>query len=375
MEWVETTGRSVEEAKDAALDQLGVDEHDAEFVVLSEPRPGLFGRMRGEARVRARVRPTRPRPKQGRSRRSDQERRGGRRSRSPGAQRGGGASEAPMAVSVAERQGGPTGAAEPTTTEDAASGATGTRSPSRSPRRRRTRSGAAGARSTGVAEATSGSGSEGAAVSGSTSARPSRQTASRHAKQQRGQARVSDEVRLSSAVDEEEEGVGEELSLEDQGETAREFVEGLVAVMGLHASVDMSVLDGETVQVSVEGPELGILVGPGGGTLFAVQELARTVVQRRTGGRSERILIDVAGYRAKRAAALQRFTRKVAEEVIDSGSERALEPMSPSDRKVVHDTVNEIEGVSTRSVGEEPKRYIIIAPTNPVPVPDEVGDA
>src|SRR5438270_6488183 len=63
MEWVETTGRTLEEAKDAALDQLGVDEQDAEFEVLEEPKSGLFGRLRQEARVRARVRPTRPRPK------------------------------------------------------------------------------------------------------------------------------------------------------------------------------------------------------------------------------------------------------------------------------------------------------------------------
>src|SRR5277367_3600766 len=73
MEWVETTGRTIEEAKEAALDQLGVDETDAEFVMVSEPRAGLFGRMRGEARVRARVRPTSPRPKRGRSRRPAQE--------------------------------------------------------------------------------------------------------------------------------------------------------------------------------------------------------------------------------------------------------------------------------------------------------------
>src|ERR1700722_9232683 len=63
MEWVETTGRTVEEAKDAALDQLGVDEQDAEFELVEEPKFGLFGRLRAEARVRARVRPTTPRPK------------------------------------------------------------------------------------------------------------------------------------------------------------------------------------------------------------------------------------------------------------------------------------------------------------------------
>src|ERR1700738_197570 len=66
MEWVETTGRTVEEAKDAALDQLGVDEQDAEFEIVEEPRFGLFGRLRSEARVRARVRPTKPRPKDAR---------------------------------------------------------------------------------------------------------------------------------------------------------------------------------------------------------------------------------------------------------------------------------------------------------------------
>src|SRR5579863_5263228 len=79
MEWVETTGRTIEEAKDAALDQLGVDETDAEFVMVSEPRAGLFGRMRGEARVRARVRPTSPRPKRTRTRRQGEQREGGAR--------------------------------------------------------------------------------------------------------------------------------------------------------------------------------------------------------------------------------------------------------------------------------------------------------
>ena len=69
MEWVETTGRTVEEAKDSALDQLGVDEEDAEFEILEQPKLGLFGRLRAEARVRARVRPTTPRPKEDRGRR------------------------------------------------------------------------------------------------------------------------------------------------------------------------------------------------------------------------------------------------------------------------------------------------------------------
>src|SRR5215467_1165234 len=80
MEWVETTGRTVDDAKEAALDQLGVDERDAEFEIVEEPRTGLFGRMRGEARVRARVRPKAPRPKV--DRRDRRRRRSGGQSRS-----------------------------------------------------------------------------------------------------------------------------------------------------------------------------------------------------------------------------------------------------------------------------------------------------
>ena len=98
MEWVETTGRTVAEAKDAALDQLGVDDADAEFVVVNEPRAGLFGRMRGEARVRARVRPTSPRPKRGRSRRPAQEQ------RRDGGGRGGAGRADPGSTSVAHRR-------------------------------------------------------------------------------------------------------------------------------------------------------------------------------------------------------------------------------------------------------------------------------
>ncbi len=153
------------------------------------------------------------------------------------------------------------------------------------------------------------------------------------------------------------------LSVEQQGEEAMVFVEGLLRELGLDATVHARVVDSTTAEVAVEGEGLGVLIGPGGTTLGALQEVTRTFVQRRTGGQSERIVVDVAGYRAKRAAALQRFTRDIAQKVAASGSEQALEPMSAADRKVVHDTVNEIAGVATRSEGEEPQRYIVIYPT------------
>ncbi len=169
--------------------------------------------------------------------------------------------------------------------------------------------------------------------------------------------------------------MGEVLTLEEQGEAAREFVHGLVREMGIDATVSTRVVDAETAEVAVEGEELGLLVGPGGATLAAIQELTRTFVQRRTGGQSERIMVDVAGYRARRAEALKRFTGQIADEVLASGQDRALEPMSAADRKIVHDSVNEIDGISTRSEGEDPRRYIVISATGrPTPVAEVQED-
>lgn len=343
MEWVETTGRTVEEAKDAALDQLGVDETDAEFVVLCEPRPGLFGRLRGEARVRARVMPTSPRPKRGRSRRSGQEQRRSRSQARP-AEAGGRA-----AVAVAEPDGDVDGAgAEETTPAGSGNGLgpapSGGDGSSRNRRRRRSRGG---------------SGRQGTAAS------EERQSQQAEAQDRRaGDAGRHNRSGRRTTSGMEEDGSAMTLSLEEQGESAREFVEGLLQEMGLRGEVSVRVVDETTAEVAVQGDELGILVGPGGATLGALQELTRTVVQKRTGGHSDRILVDVAGYRARRAEALQRFTRQVTEEVLSSGEERALEPMSAADRKVVHDTVNEIAGVQTRSEGEDPRRYIVISPTS-----------
>lgn len=349
MEWVETTGRTVEEAKDAALDQLGVDETDAEFVIVAEPRPGLFGRMRGEARVRARVAPTAPRPKRGRSRRQDQRRSTGRSRSGGGAARG--RDDAGSAVAVADVS-DDEGVSANGSGQAAGVGGAGTGSGTR---RRRSRGGRGRG---GAGQRELQSEGEPTHLRGTAAAGSSEQRSD-----QQGRNRESSRTPRPRAGDgAKEEPVGEELSLEEQGEAARAFIAGLVSELGLEAEVSVKVLDEDTAEVTVDGPSLGILVGPAGATLGALQELARTVVQKRTGGHSDRILVDVAGYRARRAEALQRFTRQVADEVLASGTERALEPMSAADRKVVHDTVNEIPGVSTRSEGEDPRRHIVISP-------------
>jgi spoIIIJ-associated protein len=332
MEWVETTGRTVAEAKDAALDQLGVDDADAEFVVVNEPRAGLFGRMRGEARVRARVRPTSPRPKRGRSRRPAQEQ------RRDGSGRGGGGRSTPGSATVTSS---PPAEADRVLVDGAPS-----------------RNGSAGQGSSHRGRRRGSRGRTSAGEAGRPQARSS--SSDKAAPQKERTPRGDDRPGRPGSI--KEASMGEVLSLEEQGESAREFIEGLIEEIGLEATVSLRVVDSETVEVVVEGQELGLLVGRGGATLGALQELARTVVQSRTAGPTDRILVDVAGYRAKRSEALQRFTQQVAEEVLSSGTEQALEPMLAPDRKVVHDAVSEIDGVETRSEGEEPRRYVVVAP-------------
>ena len=200
MEWVEVTGRSVEEAKEAALDQLGVDAQEAEFEVLEEPRGGLLGRLRSEARVRARVLPTAPRPKLDRR---------DRRDRRPGRDRGQ-ASTAPAPRTA-----------------------------------------------------------------------PAPNTASRPAPQK-------------------ENVMSEPPSLDEEAEAAKEFLVGLLDALDADATVSSRIVEDETIEV--------------------------------------------------------------AEQVRATGTATLLEPMTPPDRKIVHDTVNGIEGVSTSSEGEEPYRRVAITP-------------
>jgi len=333
MEWVETTGRSLEQAKAAALEQLGVAESDAEFVVLEEPRPGLFGRWRGEARVRARVRPTRPRPKRDQERRNRRHRvereRSGRNGQAP-VSGGAGAHDG------AEGQEGAGVGNEATTPDSTASHAGG--AGRRRNRRRRSR----GARVT----------------------EPRAEEAGASLLTDNSENRSTNGVGPSAEV-RQEGGTVAEVTGQEQVEMAVGFLRGLLRELAIEATVQGRYEEERGVVVEVEGQGLGPLVGPGGATMAALQEVARAYLQRRTQGRSERLVLDVAGYRARRVAALERFTQKVAEEVLQTGEPRALEPMSAADRKVVHDTVHAIPGVTTRSEGEEPRRFTVIVPEEP----------
>ena len=153
--------------------------------------------------------------------------------------------------------------------------------------------------------------------------------------------------------------------LEEQGDVAAEFLEGLLTRMGLSAQVEPA-FDGGTMYVDVlgEGPDdedMGLLIGRHGQTLDAMQELTRAVVGQRMGMRA-RIVVDVEDYRRRQRARLEGRAREVANRVARSGREEELEPMTPFDRKVVHDTVSSIAGVQSASRGEEPERRVVIRP-------------
>jgi spoIIIJ-associated protein len=329
VEWVETTGRSIDEAKDLALDQLGVDEQEAEFEILEEPTKGLFGRTRGEARVRARIQPKAPPPKV--------ERRERRRT---------------TAKKSGSRQ-----AAGATTPKDEASPAPATgAADAPAPTRTRGRGRAASA-----APDEAGAPAEPAAVEPTddraTDPAPSTGGRGRPSKSAGGPGRASSPAPERSAMS------TTDVTVHEQADIIRTFLEGLVQAFGVEGTLEQEQIDDDTIEVKVVGDDLGLLIGPKGNTLVAVQELARTVVQRQASGTHHgRVRIDVGGYRQRRREALERFTTQVAEQVKESGLQKALEPMVASDRKVVHDTVNGIDGVRTLSEGEEPRRRVVIAP-------------
>jgi spoIIIJ-associated protein len=144
---------------------------------------------------------------------------------------------------------------------------------------------------------------------------------------------------------------------------ATNFISGLVSAFGL-AGTTTAAVEGDDIEVKVDGSDLGLLVGPRGTTLQAVQEIARVVAQRRLGDHDTHLRVDVGGYRERRREALSRFAQQVAAQVVADGTARSLEPMSSADRKIVHDVLAEVDGVVTSSAGEEPNRRVVISPAN-----------
>jgi spoIIIJ-associated protein len=127
----------------------------------------------------------------------------------------------------------------------------------------------------------------------------------------------------------------------------------------LEGEVTSRVEDG-IIKAEIKGDQTEVLVGSKGSMIRSVQELARTVVQRKT-PRPRRVIIDIAGYGARRREALAIYAQRLAETILNEGGEIMLEPMNSADRKVVHDTIAEITDVRSYSEGEEPRRCVVVA--------------
>ena len=337
MDWITTSGRTLDEAKSNALDQLGIVADEAEFDVVNDVEKGLFGRVKTEAKVRARVRPRQPAPKEERRSRSN-----GGKSRSR------------------QRKGGGNG------------GNGGGGQQNRNKQGNKQNNGGKGRN----ANANSGGGSnEAKANAGGNQDRAKNKNTrnggnSRQNNNQRGQQGNKEMATAAVAAEGttgKKNNVEATISREDQEKIATNFLEGVLTSFEMTGSVAVveEAADDDAIEMTVSGEELGLLVGQKGATLSALQELTRTVVQRNAeGAKTDRLRVDVAGYRARRTAALREFAQKLAQEVADTGTEKLLEPMGAADRKVVHDAITEVDGVETGSEGEEPRRRVVIRPTS-----------
>jgi len=147
--------------------------------------------------------------------------------------------------------------------------------------------------------------------------------------------------------------------LEQEGDIAADYLEELLDIADLDGDLDMDV-DGDRAAVSIVGADLGQLVGRDGEVLDALQELTRLAVYRETGERS-RLMLDVGGYRADQKLRLEELAARTVGEVRESGVAASLDPMSPFQRKVVHDAVA-AAGLSSESEGTEPRRYVVVLP-------------
>ncbi len=312
MEWVESIGESIELAKEHALDRLGVHEDDAEFDVLSDVKTGVFGRVKEPARVRARVRPTTPRSKENRNRRD----RGNRRGRGGQSNRNGGNRK-----------------------QDASRGQS--------------------ARAKNKGKKPSGKGSDDR-PSPDQKVEQDKQTPKTSKKSNTSEKPETRKKKVETVNDDQEM-----MPLPQQADLAEEFVGGLAERFGTAVDFQRENIGSDEIRITVSGDDLGRMVGHRGVTAGAIDDLVRTVLQRRAGSaRNGRVRVDVGGVIARRNAALVRFAHDQAAEVRNSGVPRSLEPMSAADRKVVHDAVDGAEGVKTLSEGEDPRRYVVIAPAD-----------
>jgi spoIIIJ-associated protein len=176
-------------------------------------------------------------------------------------------------------------------------------------------------------------------------------------------AAVSDDAVSDTAVsDEVEPKPGDsEDRLVAEGEIAGDYLEELLDLLDFDGDIDLDV-EGSRAIVSIDGGEdLVKLVGRKGEVLDALQELTRLAVHQKTGERS-RLMLDIAGWRRRRRDELTALGDKVSRRVLESGQREQLAPMTPFERKIVHDAAAAVDGVHSESEGVEPSRRVVILP-------------
>ncbi len=156
----------------------------------------------------------------------------------------------------------------------------------------------------------------------------------------------------------------DDVDLEEQADAVADFVEELLSTMDIDAIAEPAFVDDRMYVDILDGDEadMALLIGRGGQTLDAIQELVRQAVGKRLDDRI-RVLVDVEDYRKRRAAALVESAQAAADRALGSGQEQELEPMDALSRKIVHDAVSAIDGVESTSRGEDPDRYVVILPS------------
>jgi spoIIIJ-associated protein len=151
--------------------------------------------------------------------------------------------------------------------------------------------------------------------------------------------------------------------VDESGEAAdvREVLERILAAIGVRARIEIHE-DDELLTATFIGRELGLLIGKHGQTIDAIQYLANAIVWRGRGDERIPVVVDAAGYRARRQASLDALATRCAEQAVSSGEAVELESMTAVERKVVHVSLQDYPGVTTRSEGTEPNRFVVIDP-------------
>ena len=303
-EFVDVRGPSVETAITAGLEELGLaSQDDAEIEVLQEPTRGFLGIGGEDAVVRIRRR-----QKESSSR--DRRPRGSGGNRRSGGSSSGGSRSSGGGRSSGARSGNGGG------TRDGESRDGGNR----------------------------GGGSRGGGSRSKSGSKPSGGGGGDRSRNGGGEKRIDDR---------------EVIPVEEQAEEIKGFLTGLLESFGLEGDVTTRIEE-DVIYADVAGEQTEALVGTKGAILQSVLELCRTIVQRKT-QQGARIRLDIGGYTERRREALRIYARRLADKVIEEGGEIMLEAMNSADRKVVHDTVSEIDGVRSYSEGEEPHRSVIVA--------------